>query len=329
MDLLILGGTSFVGRHITRNALERGHRVTLFHRGVSNPGLFPEAHHVLGDRRGDLTELREGTWDAVMDVSASSAEEVERSVQVLGHRVSRYALVSSVAVYADFRAPGITEEAATRRAGPGMASPDYGASKTRAEDVLRAALGERSLIVRPGEIVGPFDNTGRFSYWVARVARGGEILAPGTPARPVQFIDARDLAGWFVRMVEDGRTGIFNAAGPQHRLTFEEFLEHCRGLCTGTASFTWIADDFLRHHGLRPYSDLPFWITDELTGLYSIDSSRAIAAGLGFRPLQDTLTDTLAWLGSCPVHILARYWGRWLHAEDTVLESWRRACRTP
>jgi 2'-hydroxyisoflavone reductase len=289
MKLLVLGGTRFVGRHFAEAALARGHQVTLFHRGRTNPGLFPDAEEVLGDRDDHLPR---GRWDAVVDFCGYVPRQVRKSSAELD--AVRYVLISTISVYADFRVRGLTEESPVKQPPRGRENEEevtpesYGWLKALCERELEK---NRSLIVRPGILVGPHDYTGRFSYWVWQVAKGGKVIAPGRPQRPVQFLDARDLAAWLLKMVEEQKTGTFNATGPDRPLTMGELLATCREVTGSGATFTWVDRDDL---------DLPLWISEEKSGFDSVDSGRARAEGLACRPLADTVRDTLAWLDSDP-----------------------------
>jgi 2'-hydroxyisoflavone reductase len=285
LRLLVLGGTGFLGRHVVEAALAGGHDVTLFNRGQTNPELFPEVERIAGDRDGDLPSRG---FDAVVDVPARVPRHVRRSTEAF-RGVGHYTFVSSVSVYRDFSRPGIDESAPLREYDPTMGDDDmetYGPRKAECERIVAEAFPGRSLIVRPGLIVGPWDPTDRFTYWPVRLARGGEILAPGPPERVVQFIDARDLAPWIVRLVEEGRTGVFNATS--EGVTIGELL--------AGGSVTWVTDEFLVEHGVGEWMELPLWLADpEWLGMHQVDVSRAVAAGLTFRPLADTVRDTAAW----------------------------------
>jgi nucleoside-diphosphate-sugar epimerase len=299
MRILVLGGTVFLGRHFVEAAIERGHRVTLFNRGRASAVACAQVEQVAGDRTGSLAELTSRRWDAVLDTSGYLPRVVRASADALASTVELYAFVSSISAYANF-VPGIEESAPVAEPPAGkeeeLTVDNYGPLKALCEDEVQSALRDRALIVRPGLIVGPRDPTERFTYWVRRVARGGEILAPGEPNRPVQLIDVRDLANWVVRALEDGVTGVFNATGPEPPLTFGAMLD---GLLCGTKSqprFTWLPDDFLLEHKVEPFSDLPLWLTaEDAAGFFGVDSSRAISRGLRFRSLSETARDTLAW----------------------------------
>jgi 2'-hydroxyisoflavone reductase len=310
MRILILGGTVFVGRALTDAALQAGHHVTHLHRGKSAP---PDARveTLTGDRTVDLEVLEGRTWDAVIDTSGYLPQVVKRSVGALRKKTRRYAFVSSISVY---RGDGYGEEAPV--APPPCPVPDamtpetYGALKAMCEEAVRESFGDDALIVRPGLIVGPHDPTDRFTYWPVRVARGGRILAPGRRDRTLQFIDVRDLARWMIRLLERGTTGTFNATGPARKVTMEEFLDACQpgtgahpGAGREPATFEWRDDAFLRKHDVAPWKDLPMWIPDsdpKANGFLDVPIARALAAGLGFRPLRDTIVDTVAWSVSRP-----------------------------
>lgn len=297
MDLLILGGTRFLGLHLARAAVERGHRITLFNRGKSTPGLFPDAEELRGERGGDLSELRGRSWDAAIDTSGYLPREVRASAGLLADSVEHYTFVSSISVYGDFGRVGMDEGA------PVLASPDpepeessielYGKLKAGCERAAEAAMPGRTLVVRPGMIVGPNDYTNRFPYWCRRVAEGGEVLAPGDPGRPVQLIDVRDLAGWMLRLSEERSTGVYNATGPDYELTMRGMLEGIREATDSGARFVWASEKFLLDAGVRPWEELPFWVPEEMAGILSVSVDKALGAGLSFRPLEETVRGTL------------------------------------
>jgi len=300
--LLILGGTKFLGRAAADEALRRGHEVTLFNRGQTNAGLFPEAEHVHGDRDGGLGALEGREWDAVIDPSGYVPRVVRASAELLRDAVGHYVFVSSVSVYRDFSRAHFDESA------PRIVLDDpaveevmehYGGLKALCEDVVAEVFGERFANVRAGLIVGPNDPTDRFTYWPVRVARGGEVLAPGRPDRPVEFVDARDLGAWLVTVAEQRTAGAFNAT--RDGLTMAEVLESCRAVSGSDASFTWVDEPFLLEREVGQWMELPLWIAEndpEWAHMQEADVSRARAAGLSFRPLSETVRDTLAWAQS-------------------------------
>lgn len=326
MRILIFGGTNFLGRH-TAAALERGHEVTLFHRGQTNPGLFPDAEEILGDREHDLALLAGREWDAVIDVPGYVPRIVRASAQALAGHVKHYAFISTISVYDSIPEPGMDESAPVGQ----LPEPSedvqkyYGQLKALCEDEVRAAFPDAALVIRPGLIVGPFDPTDRFSYWPIRIARGGEVLAPGDPDRQVQVIDARDLANWTVDCVERGTTGTFNATGPATRLTMREMLEACREGTASDATFTWVDESFLEAEGVGPWMEVPLWLPASDTdtrGMLAVSIDRAVHAGLTFRPLAETARDTLAWHRSRPAGTQLKA-GLQPEREHELLEKWR------
>jgi 2'-hydroxyisoflavone reductase len=312
--LLVFGGTGFLGRYVTEAALARGHDVTLFNRGQTNPGLFPDVERIVGDRGGDLASLRGRSWDAVVDVPARIPRHVRASADALA-RTGFYAFVSTISVYRDFSRPGIDESAPLREYDPSMGDDDmewYGPRKAECERIVGEAFPDRALIVRPGLIVGPYDPTDRFTYWAERLARGGEILAPGPPEREVQFADVRDLAPWIVGLVEERRDGVFNATN--EGVTMGELL--------AGAEVTWVSDAFLVDQGVGEWMELPLWLADpEWAGMQQVDVSRAVAAGLRFRPVAETVRDTAEWAATRGEHEPEA--GLAPDRERELLEAWR------
>jgi 2'-hydroxyisoflavone reductase len=292
--VLVLGGTAFLGRHLVAAAVARGHEVTLFTRGRTNPGLFPELEHVQGDRETDLGMLAGRSFDAAIDTSGYLPRVVSASAGRLAGAVDRYVFFSTIAVYDEARV--LRETCATQPA-PDPPSEDvsahYGALKALCEQAVEAELPGRTILVRPGLVTGSHDYTGRFGYWPHRVARGGEVLAPGRPGTRVWLVDARDVAEWTVRLLETGATGIFNVAGPGAPLSFGALLDTCARVTGGDARFEWVDDAFLLEHGVVPYTELPLWFPESEGGYPEIDTARAVAAGLTFRPLEATIRDAL------------------------------------
>ena len=328
MNLLVLGGTRFVGRHLAGAALAAGHHVTLFNRGRTAPGLFPAAEHLRGDRGGDLSVLKGRRWDAVIDVNGYLPRHVRASAEFLAGAAGHYLFISTISVYAGFKNPGLDEDAPLLEPEPGDAEAEkippgggYGRLKALCERLVREAFPERVLIVRPCIVVGPWDGSGRFSWWVERAARGGEALAPGRPDRPVELIDARDLAIWALRMVESRATGTFNAAGPERTLTMAEMLETCRQAAGGETRFTWVDDGFLAERGV----ELPFWQPEEEEGYDLVDNRRAVSQGLTFRPLAESARDVHAWVAEDPEARTPE--GLPAEREAGLLEEWRRRLR--
>jgi 2'-hydroxyisoflavone reductase len=301
MNILIIGGTRFLGRHLVASALARGHSITLFNRGKSNPALFLDIETILGDREHDLALLSTRSFDAVIDTCGYVPRIVRMSAQALKDAVGLYVFISSISAFADFSQVGITEDS------PLATMPDetieeitgesYGPLKVLCEKAVEAEFPHQALIIRPGLIVGPYDPTDRFTYWPVRAARGGEVLAPEKPGVPVQIIDGRDLAEFTLKLIDQKVTGAFNATGPDYDLTLGAMLETCKQVSGSDANFRWASVEFLSQNNVAPWSDMPVWVPDtpEEAGFSKVDVSRAIAAGLTFRPLAETVHDTLEW----------------------------------
>jgi len=328
MKLLILGGTVFVGRHLVEAALAHNHDVTLFNRGQHNAGLFPDMETLHGDRDGGLDPLKGRRWDAVVDTCGYVPRVVRASADLLSGAVDHYTFISSISVYRDVSRPGVDESGAVGTledtTTEEVTGDTYGPLKALCEQAVEEAMPGRTLVVRPGLIVGPHDPTDRFTYWPHRVARGGDTLAPGRPDQPVQFIDARDLAAWTLRMVEARHTGIYNATGPADPLTMGGLLDVCNRELGGTARFVWVDEPFLLREEVGPWIELPLWIPDEMDmrGQSAIDCRKAIAAGLTLRPLAETVRDTLAWDATRPADT-ARAAGLRPEREAELLDKWR------
>ena len=292
MKLLVLGGTVFLGRHVVDAALDAGHRVTTFNRGLSPAPGVAGVERLVGDRDGDLAALADRSFDAVLDCSGYTPDQLRRSGACLAGRVGHYLFVSSRSVYRALGPDAEQDEAAPLLQG----EEGYGALKARSEEAIRALLPGRVTIVRPGLIAGPYDPTGRFTYWPLRIARGGDVLAPGRPARPVQWIDARDLAAWCVRRVEGPAAGIHDVVGAT--TTMLELLEAAVRVTGSAARLHWMPDDRLLANGVEPWTGMPLWIPEDdarFGGLMRGQDARAVAAGLTCRPIEDTILATLAW----------------------------------
>jgi nucleoside-diphosphate-sugar epimerase len=294
VKLLVLGGTAFLGRALVDAALARGHDVTLFNRGTTNPELFPEAEKLRGDRNEDVSALEGREWDAVVDVATFLPRAARLSTDALRGRVQRYVFVSSISAYADLSRPASEDSPVAELANPGSESvEDYGPLKAACERVVQGAFGDRALVVRPGLIAGPHDPTDRFTYWPRRVAEGGRVLAPAPPDAPVQFIDVRDLGEWIVTAVEAGRSGVYNATGEP--TTFARLLEACQRV-SGNVDLAWVDPERLVEAGVGEWMELPLWIVSpDFAGMQQTDVSKALRHGLRFRPLEETIRDTLAW----------------------------------
>lgn len=336
MHILILGGTGFTGPFQVRYALERGHKVTVFNRGKTHPGETPkEVEQLLGDRNGQLDALKDRKWDVVIDNPTSVPVWVRDAAQVLKGNVDRYVFISTISVYAD------TSKANTDESAPLASYTGTDAMKESRESILASkymlygplkALSEQeaekwfpkqTLIIRPGLIVGPRDQTDRFTYWPVRIDRGGEMLAPGDP---VQFIDGRDLAEWTIRMVEQRETGAYNATGPDKTLGVGAMLEGIKAANKSNANFTWVNTDFLEAQKVAPWSDIPVWVPPrgEEAGMGRISIKQALAKGLTFRPLAETARDTLAWFKAQPPERQKLKAGISPEREAEVLAAWHK-----
>jgi 2'-hydroxyisoflavone reductase len=298
LRILILGGTGFIGPHIVRQAIARGHAVTIFTRGRREADLPTGIERLVGDRavsdslpRGNLRALEGRRWDVVFDDSATDPRWVRASTEVL-RDCGRYLFVSSTGVFLPYRTAANAETDPVIVEPPG--STEYGIRKAQSEQVVMSAFGARGLVVRPGYIVGPGDTTDRFSYWPQRFAAGGEVLVPGRRSDPSQFVDVRDLIAFTLKLVEEGRDGIYNATGPAQQLTFGEFIRQARAALNPSAQLTWVDDyDFLKAQRIT-YA-IP-WMIPEGDNTYhlQINNAKAVAAGLTFRPIAETVRDTQA-----------------------------------
>jgi nucleoside-diphosphate-sugar epimerase len=308
MRILILGGTGFTGPFQVKYALERGHKVTVFNRGRTHPGELPKAaEQLIGDRNGQLDALKGRTWDVVIDNPATLPVWVRDAAQILKGNADRYVYISSTAVYADVSKTGLVETMplvkytgpdAMKETNATMRASNFalfGPLKAQSEAEAEKWFPGKTLIIRPGYIVGWGDESDRFTYWPLRVERGGEMLAPGRPSDPMQLIDARDLAEWTIRMVEQGTVGAFNAVGPKTSLTMGQMLNDMKKTINSDARFTWVDDDFLKAQKI--IDDIPIWTSPKgpEIGYLTTNSQKAIRHGLTFRPLADTVKTTLEW----------------------------------
>lgn len=355
LRILVLGGTGFLGPHFVEATRANGHQLTLFNRGKSNPTRFSgeefkDIEQLHGDRKSDLSAL-EGRrrWDAVLDTSAYFPADVTRSARLLAKRVGQYVIISSISVYADNSKPRDDESAAVLT----MANPEaakeitgenYGPLKALSEQAAEKELPGHTTVIRPGLIVGPGDNTDRFTYWPVRAARGGEILAPGSTNDPTQFIDVRDLAGFILHAIETGTTGVFNADAAPGAISMGSLLTACQRAGTAandiqcvrapcpqppeaSSTVTWVPADFLEAQQVSAWQDMPAWIppTGEYAGFGRRSTAKAQAAGLKYRPLQQTVDDTLQWWSQLPeARRESPKAGLSPEREATVLEAWHQ-----
>jgi 2'-hydroxyisoflavone reductase len=337
LRLLVLGGTGFTGPHQIRYAAARGHRITVFNRGRSQADLPEGVEELQGDRNlGEVDALRGREWDVIIDNPTTLPFWVRDAGEVLRDATGQYVFISTISVYDLAGATRVDEDTPLLRYGNGdplQVGPEdysgaiYGQMKAASEAEALRWYGDRTTIIRPGLIVGPRDQTDRFTYWPLRVARGGDVLAPGTGRDPVQIIDARDLAQWTIRMVENGTTGTFNATGPRSRLTMAEQLAGIRAALPGDLEvrFHWVPADFLAEHEVRPWAEMTTWFgPDQVISETRID--RAVEAGLTFRPLAETVQDTLTWWDTLPAERRGDLRaGLDPEKEARVLAAWRAA----
>lgn len=340
LRILILGGTGFTGPYQIQFALGRGHKITTFNRGKTHPGELPkEVEQLIGDRNGQLDALKGRQWDVAIDNPSSLPVWVRDAGQVLKGNVDRYVFISTISVYAPTNKAGTNEDAPLQKyTGPDPMKETresliaskfalYGPLKALSEAEAPKWFPNKTLVIRPGLIVGPRDETDRFTYWPVRIDRGGEVLAPGDPRDPVQFIDARDLAEWTIRMVENGATGVYNATGPAKKLGIGEMLFTIKTAENAKANFTWVSADFLDAQKIAPWSDMPVWVPPkgEDSGLSQVSIQRALDKGLTFRPLADTARDTLTWFKSQPAERQAKLRaGITPEKETEVLAAWKK-----
>jgi 2'-hydroxyisoflavone reductase len=329
MNLLIIGGGVFLGQALLQSALEGGHAVTVFNRGHSRNWWPPGVKWIVGDRKEDLHLLLGRKWDAVIDTCGYRPQDVEATCAALFDSCERYVYISSVSAYASFARPPIRET-------DPLASADnidretingttYGPLKAECERTVARIYGGRSILVRPGLIVGPGDPTGRLSYWPWRICAGGRVLAPGSPDTPVQYIDARDLAAWILRLVMLRASGAFNGTGPNEGATFGELIDTCRWICGEDVEIEWVDEHFLQREGVQPWVELPLWIPShdpETLGFHKVDTTRSRAAGLKTRPMAVTVSDILD--AGIPLHDDKRRAGKMTRErERDLLAVWR------
>ncbi len=300
MKLLMLGGTEFVGRAITEDALARGWEVTVFHRGHHAPP--PGTSALRGDRTepGGLDALAVGEWDLVVDTWSGAPTAVRDSARLLAGRAGRYVYISSRSVYAYPAPAGLTEDGPLVDGSPDAEATAYAEDKRGGELAALDAFGDRALLVRAGLIIGPYENVGRLPWWLDRAARGGPTPAPGRPGLPIQYIDVRDLAHWTLDAAEAGLGGPYDAVSPSGHATMGALLDACAAVTGGRAEFRWIDEDRIAEAGVAPWTELPIWIPEgELHDyMFGSDVTKARAAGLKCRPIEETVADTWAWLRS-------------------------------
>ena len=329
LKVLILGGTGFLGPQTVEAARRRGHTLTLFNRGKTHPGMFPDIEQIHGDRNTDIKLLAGRNWDVVVDNCGYFPRQIREAAAVLKDAIKQYVFISSISVYKDNSKPGADE---TNPVGTiadenfeQITGESYGPLKALCEQAAEKAMPGRVTNIRPGLIVGPGDPSDRFTYWPVRIDRGGEVLAPGNPADPVQMIDARDLGEWVVKVIEDGTVGAFNAVGPTRELSIGDMLKACQAASSNKSTLTWADADFLEAQKVAAWSDMPVWVppTGDMAGFARVSFAKAAAKGLRFRPIDDTVKATLAWFKSEPAERQAKLRaGLKPEREAEVLKAW-------
>lgn len=325
MKILVIGGTRFVGRHFVDAALADGHEITLFNRGQSNADLYPQVENLVGDREQDLSALDGKKWDVVVDTCGYVPRIVRMSAEKLANAVDRYLFISTISVYEAMPQPGMDEEAPLQKLEDPtveeITGETYGGLKVLCEQAVEEVFPGRALQVRPGMIVGPHDPTDRYTYWVVRNAQDGEILVPGRPDRPVQFIDGRDLGAGTLKLIVDGATGYYNATGPEQPLTWEQWMQSCATAAGTEPNFTYVSDEFLTEKEING-GDLPFWVPPEYEKIFAVSVQRAVDAGFTYRPAVETARDTYAWRNVSSVSELKV--GLKPEREAELLAAWHR-----
>jgi 2'-hydroxyisoflavone reductase len=314
MKVLIIGGTRFLGRALTDEALKRGHDVTLFNRG-NNQEVFPEVEQLIGDRDKDVTVLENRKWDVVMDTCGFAPHQITKVAAAIGDQIEHYTYISSISVYKDWIPPHLTEDyrlhsrltdEVLNEVEEGNVTPYeyYGQLKAHCESEAEKQWRDRVLHVRAGLLVGEFDYSDRLPYWIKRVAAGGKTLVPGRPDRPVQLIDVKDAASWIFDMAEQRNSGTYNVTGPAPEVTMEELLNTCKSVTDSDAEFVWASEQFLIDHGVQPWTEMPLWVpehfplegeTEPWKGASSVSIEKAVRTGLSFRPLEDTIHEVYKW----------------------------------
>ena len=329
LDILILGGTGFIGPHQVEEALGRGHNVTIFNRGKSGPDMFPQLENLIGDRDNDLKALKGRKWDAVIDNSGFVPRWVKQSTELLKGNVDHYLYMSSLSIYADNTVIGQTESGKLQQlkdpTSEERSAANYGGMKALSEKFVQVSFPKAATLMRAGLVVGPGDPTDRFTYWPVRLHRGGRVLAPGTPKDPIQCIDVRDLARWTIQAIEEKHYGAYNLTGPYHQLTMGDFLDTVKETINSEAQLTWVDASFLEREKVAPWTDLPLWIPpdSDFRGFVRVDISKAVNAGLTFTPMATTVQDSLAWYRTIDEERELKA-GLTRSKEVALLEKWKR-----
>jgi 2'-hydroxyisoflavone reductase len=313
MKILVLGGSRFLGRTFVETAQKQNHEVTIFNRGNQNEGL-KDVEIITGDRLGELNELKNRYWDAVLDTSGFIPSSVLKSTQVLKDRVKHYTFISSISVYKDWIKENFDENypvyemslvKANELSKDGDIYKYYGQFKALCEVIAEKNMPGCVANIRAGQLIGPNDYTDRIPYWIHRIAKGGKVLAPGNPNRPVQLIDNKDHSNWILKLMTKVTTGTFNGTGPDYILTMKDFLETCIKVTRSDAEIVWVSEKFLLDNKVAPWTEMPLWVPEEFPlepdlkepwkGAFTVNIEKAIGSGLTFRPLADSLADIYEW----------------------------------
>ncbi len=338
MKILIIGGTKFSGRHLVKSALANNHEVTIFHRGNHSTDDLGDVEEIIGDRNFDLEKLANRNWDVCVDMCGYLPQWVESSAKALKDSVKKYVFISSISAYSDLSEADFDENTKLAQLNPEQekrfAEVDttkdfnavdlgdmYGALKVLCEEIVLKTFPENNLIIRPGLIVGEQDFTDRFTYWVMRVAKGGEVLTPGNPDAFVQFIDAKDLMRWLIHLLENDETGIFNAVNKPFEITFGKMLEEIKNVSQSDAKFTWVSEEFMQENEVAPWSDMPLHLPKSLANMRAANIDKALEKGLKFRPLSETVFDTLNWRKDIDTEMKA---GISEQREKDLLQKWHQ-----
>jgi len=338
VKILILGGSVFIGRHITEAALANGHEVTLFNRGRQASPFSANVENLIGDRHGDLAVLQNRQWDAVVDVSGYVPSAVEAAARLLCSNVETYLYISSISVYGtvtksvDEITPVVEindDDLPAAEKLSGEESPTamtyckyYGPLKARCESIVKQYFPKRHVILRPGLVAGSYDYTNRMAYWITRLQQGGDYLAPHDAETPVRFIDVKDLADWTVKCIESNNFGVYNMPGPSD-LTLGELFKTMQALIKSDAKPVWLPEEFLLGSGVKPWIEIPLWLPKSLQGIFRIGDHKAIAKGLSYRSLAASLLDIISWLDeTAPVFKLVT--GIDGEKEQALIAQWLR-----
>ena len=323
MKILVLGGTKFLGRTFVETALSKGHEITLYNRGKTNPDIFPEVEHLIGSRDSDLKPLRGRRWDAVVDTCGYVPRIVKKSSELLADHIEHYTFISSLNAYSDFSKPGVDENyplaTIDDETVEEVTGETYGPLKVLCEKAAERAMPGKVLTLRCGLIVGKYDPSDRFTYWPVRIKQGGEVLAPSPPEQQIQFIDARDISNFILIMAERKQTGIFNTVGPNYILTMQQLLDKCNKITGNKSNFTWVSEEFLTENETFP----PVWLPKKWVGLSQVSNQKAISAGLTFISLAETIKDTLSWHATRPKDYKLKT-GLTTEREKELLSTWHK-----